>query len=353
MFSLSPFRLSAVSVTSLLSEMFLLKRNSRRWTFPLLGVLAVACAGVPQDVTDSKLLATLKATDELYYRGFTATGTDQEVPVLNSEATPVVGMRWKFSMDSRASALEHRAYEVASSVQNPPPEFQGTPTMTMWSVVALGSKKSGQHSVYGNVLERGSAPPVEENRIVGHVMVDAPDSKRFSLLAGLRILWAIGRGYAKHLDEIESVSAAEDGTLSVTAVGYGYARSQPGKWELVIVPEAAHMVRSARFYKRDRSGSIRESPLLEVVTSGIKQFGEVMVPEKISVSEMSGAVEYPVTVDSASLVPDSSFIREAEAALDPPYAVATVYIDFSSGKPVVLKFGVGQLDALPASSTSE
>ena len=91
------------------------------------------------------------------------------------------------------------------------------------------------------------------------------------------ILWSLGRFFSKIIDEVTNVEKLNDGRIIVSAIGKkSKTESASGRWELVIEPTAAWIVREARFYKDVKPDVIA----CEMENSGTTWIGSYCIPHK-------------------------------------------------------------------------
>ncbi|UCG49518.1 MAG: hypothetical protein JSU94_06990 [Phycisphaerales bacterium] len=195
------------------------------------------------------VLDKLRAFDAVYQAGFTAEGTG----VFPGEpGIPARPTEWKMTLDGDTFVLREKATEV------PPPDYEKTRVAFRWPGRQL------DYSVPGVLTRRTifSGPqlcssvgfdltfrPDSEGRITPsggekrHVQLYPPDSDALGLFK-MRIMFSLGRGYCRYINELESVSQLEDGAIKCTGTGKWI---WDGRWELVVDPAAAYMVRSAKF----------------------------------------------------------------------------------------------------------
>ena len=64
-----------------------------------------------------------------------------------------------------------------------------------------------------------------------------------------KVLLSLGHFFSRQLDKITKVDKSTDGRIVVSALGRR-SKTVSGRWELEIEPDAAWMVRKARFYGR-------------------------------------------------------------------------------------------------------
>ena len=158
-------------------------------------------------------------------------------------------------------------------------------------------------------------------------------------------LLLVGRGYAKHIASISSVEALAGGRLSVKAAGKPfYARDT--KWELVVEPAAAYLVRSATYYVDDSDRSIKK-PRYVITTSGLRWFDALAFPERFEQRDPFLDKEQPFfksgTVMAASLKGDEPFFKETVGMFQAPFAVSTDVADLRMNPPLRQTFPAGEM----------
>jgi hypothetical protein len=125
----------------------------------------------------------------------------------------------------------------------------------------------------------------------------------------------------------------DDGRFKVTAEGIDLGFRPGARWELLIDPDAAHMVRSAKMVDE-------KNRTMTIVNSGLKTYGPRCVPEK---AECKGAfIDASFEIESASPEADVEFLKRAKAAMRPPYPMhmdvhdervtPELYVPYNAGK---------------------
>jgi hypothetical protein len=97
-------------------------------------------------------------------------------------------------------------------------------------------------------------------------------------------MWALGRMFSKELDKVTRVEKSKDGLLVASALGKNAVWQNKGRWELEIEPEAAWMVRKARYYARDYVDGKRECLYVEMTNSGTLRSGSYCIPKKATIN---------------------------------------------------------------------
>jgi hypothetical protein len=181
------------------------------------------------------------------------------------------------------------------------------------------------------------------DKVSGAINLYPPNPLTLSAYLDLPLL-LVGRGYAKHLESISSVEALADGRLSVKAEGKPFY-TRATKWDLVIEPAAAYLVRSATYYVDDSDRTIAK-PRYVITTSGVKWFGSLAAPERFEQRDPFLDKEQPYlesgTVISASLKGDEQFFKETVETLKGPFPISTSISDHRVDPPLHLTVPAGE-----------
>ena len=273
------------------------------------------------------VLDKLRAFDAVYQAGFTAEGTG----VFPGEpGIPARPTEWKMTLHGDTFVLREKATEV------PPPDYEKTRVAFGWAGRQLNYSVPGiltRRTIFSGPQLCSSVGfdltfrPDSEGRIKAsarenrHVQLYPPDSDALGLFK-MRIMFSLGRGYSRYINELESVSLLEDGAIKCTGTGKWIWN---GRWELVVDPAAAYMVRSAKFLPE-----FPDAPPLDVTTSGVKWFGDRCVPEKsVWVDALSSETKRHINIvcRSARSQADLELISEAEQEASGAYEGRTSVID--------------------------
>jgi hypothetical protein len=142
-----------------------------------------------------------------------------------------------------------------------------------------------------------------------------------------QIMWSLGRGYAKFINEVTELAMQEDGTIRFSANGTGLGASRNGRWEITVDPSAAYLVRSAKFFRRPD----KPKPMAVITTSGTKWENGRCIPETASWEDNYGpgftkrSVAY--TCETIRAEPDFDLLKMAQEKLYGPYERYTEVID--------------------------
>ena len=175
--------------------------------------------------------------------------------------------------------------------------------------------------------------------VTGGTLFRAEPEASTYLLPIKRILWSLGRGYAKYITNITRIDQVEDGLISLIAEGIDINHREGAKWELAIDPAAAFMVRSARMYINGR-----ETPIISINNSGLKWFGSLCVPEETDWKDTFGRKSIKaLLLEAASFEPDIGFIERAATTMRVPYPVHTDIVDKRARPTLLLQYRAGEL----------
>jgi hypothetical protein len=300
-----------------------------------------------------EVLKQLKSVDSAYEAAFTASGS----------RPGRMKKKWKLTMLEGEIVYQEQVVEIPEPVQDstgppippgaPKPEDDGTKRSIPYggirraeyrigefiafrSTLYVGPKVQAQHDWVGRIRRYGPLDPWPENSpgpaTAGFLGVVKPDAPTYMLLIK-RPLLCLGRGYSRYVADVKEVRREESGHLKVTADGVDLGLRAGAKWELLIDPDAAYMVRSAKMVdEKKRTTSI--------TNSGLKRYGPRCVPEK---AECRGAfIDASFEIESASPEADVAFLQRAKAAMRPPYPIhmdvhdervtPELYVPYDAGK---------------------
>jgi hypothetical protein len=277
----------------------------------------------------SDVLQKMKAFDAVYETSFTATGTGVFTGKPGIPSRPTV---WKITMDNGTIGITQKATRI------PPPDYDKTkseirhplsneihysvPGILSQQITFFGPEFSSQicaHLTFRPDSKGEIVPSSEEKWIV---KIYPSDSTALTFYR-MKIMFILGRGYSKYIDGLTSVTDLADGTIKCS--GVGTCIGEPGRWELVIDPSAAYMVRSATF-----QSEYADIPLIEITTSEVKWFGERCVPKSSIWADRvlsNTKEEISTTCQFATYQPDIELLRKAEEEVFGPYRGRTLVID--------------------------
>jgi hypothetical protein len=224
-------------------------------------------------------LENLKRYDSIYEAGFTASGTETSQDIFFQLERKY---KWRLAFDSGRCGylMEILEYEKPK-FQMPENGRKISLNADGWRVQSIRTKQWGYwgEDVSGNLYEDTVVKISPENDVVETGKMH--DSALFGPQdVGPNIpkhakLWSLGRFYSKLVDEVTHVEESANGCITVSALGKR-GEGQPGRWELVIEPAAAWMVREACYYSDARPEIIA----CEMKNSGTAWNGSYYIPQK-------------------------------------------------------------------------
>jgi len=322
--------------------------------------LGFANPAVGQALDAAALLKQLKSLDSVYEAAFTASGSYLFVASFFPPNLPPLRKKWHLTMSNGKIAYEEEVIEVLkwedvlSPNQDIPERRQtgslrsrGEPMTALRTTYFFGPTAQSMYDFVGKIPPYGLLPPWPENSpglaTSGSLAFDDPDTGayRFDIK---RTLWSLGRGYSAHITNIKDVAKQEDGLISVIAEANDISSRQGAKWELVIDPSAAYMVRSAELYRMYRRGTYQPQPTISIVNSGVKWYGSRCVPEKTEWKDSyAGGRSISNEFHSASSEADMEFLKHAEGTMRRPYLVHTDVHDLRMTPELIVQYRAGEL----------
>jgi hypothetical protein len=293
------------------------------WLAGLLWGLGGTYAALGQE--GDALLKHLQDFDAVYQASFSMSGV-HEGPFRT---------QWQLSMSNGNIAYEEEIIEVTSLKK----KGQFVPFRRTWFI---GPDMQAQYDLVGRLYETGKLPPWPPDSAgpatAGCLDIVKPEAPTLKFPMK-KALWSIGRGYAEHLAQITRVTPLDNGLLSVTAEGTDVSYRPGARWELVIDPDAAYMVRDAKLYRA------RESrPFLTVHNTGIKWQGSRCVPEQTRLyAPFSGTRTTNHLYETVSDHADQAFLDYAARIMQSPYPVHTDLHDRRMSPMLYLAYKPGEL----------
>ena len=277
-----------------------------------------------QDSGD-EILKRLRDFDSVYLSGFTISGT----------SPGPFKKKWKITTSDGRIAYEEEVVEVLA-LKN---KGQFVP---LRRVCFVGPKAHAQYDFVGRVHEVGELPPWPENSpglaTAGCLDIAVPEAPTYKLPIK-KVLWSLGRGYSEHITAITNVKPRDDGLLLVTAEGTDVSNRPGARWEMVIDPKAAYMVRQAELYR-----GAEQTAFLSIVNSGTKWVGARCVPERTQLkAPFEGTRAFEHQHETASDRTDQEFLRHAELTMNRPYLVHTDVHDHRMSPELYLAYNAGEL----------
>ena len=262
----------------------------------------------------SEVLEKLKASDSIFQAGGSVSGTQIRVDLDSQFGGRPSGilkdrLKWKLAFEpGRAGYVIELVDHDKPEYEPPPPPAASDDTRRN---TQMGPIWGGPRSYTSEGLMRYHIRSKEwwswGDDISGHQLIDtmrtiSPENEMAVIgtmynsslwsprsidynMPKHTVLWSLGRFYSTLIHEISSVEKLPDGRLLVSATGVKYG-TEPGRWDLVIEPDAAWIVREARFYRDVKPDKIR----FEMVNSGTTWSGAYCIPEE-AVCNYSGPIE--------------------------------------------------------------
>jgi hypothetical protein len=274
---------------------------------------------------DRNVLQNLAQYDSIYRAGFALSATERRLDYLFEDGPvyPAV-KRWRLTHegDRVGFVIDLTDYEEPSYL--PPdqrPEGIGLGVrIQKWGY--WGDEACGNHYVEatfevtpdGQVTRRGTMHDVS---LFGpRDITPMADKASFQ--------WAMGRFFSEHIDKVTHVEESEGGRLHVSALGNRH-KGHNGKWELVIEPDAAWIVREARFYGETKPDKLKA----HMSNEGTVWSGSFCIPQKAVVNVFGRAAEHSghsFTFDPVVDEFDEELYKQCEQAVlhgDQPQLVVT------------------------------
>lgn len=262
-----------------------------------------------QTITNEQLLKYLKDFDSSYKSGFTASGTYKRGEMI---------IKWQFTSSNNELAYQEDVVEAfgPSALNN---------FCDLRRVYYSGNKYHARYDFVGTLTKEGKLTDWSRESAglakAGSLMIDDPDAPTYKL--PLKQVWmSMGRGYSEHISDIVGIKEVANGLLSVTAIGTDISNREGAKWELLVDPDAAYMVREAKMYQDGK-----DKPSIYMKNSGTKWYGSLCVPEKNDwkafYSRSINNNPYMSISDSV----DTKLLSYAKKTMAPPFLVDTDFSD--------------------------
>ncbi|MBX3179194.1 MAG: hypothetical protein KF886_17705 [Candidatus Hydrogenedentes bacterium] len=314
-------------------------RNSTRFHVQLTGLILAGVAlqaGAGEPHRPSDILPQLRDFDSAYTSSVSVSGTDQR---LSTRVSPELERTWQFSAGNGYVAVVSRAREFPAHVGDAREwmAYVGTTTLVTEVLATIVEIKADPNST----AARADDIPLDKQQAI--VSIQSGDSQAFSEPVK-RVLWSMGRGFASHIDAVESVSEVGEGTLDVRGSGRGLLDSQIGWWRLTIEPEKHWMVRSASFYQsaEDERAGIA---FLHMENHGARVTEGRFIPEwgRWRTPSMKEGESVTITFETIAPSENAELLRQALEHSYGPYARQTTLIDHRNPSiPLVMELGIGE-----------
>lgn len=245
--------------------------------------LAVFCPAFQVRAEDEfEVLKNLKDYDSIFESGFTVTSTRQSTDnLIRGRLFINVTRKWRLCFEGE------RVGYVMEVVDYEKPTYVPLKQLKEGEALSLGvrTRQWGYwgHDLSGNhyedtVLQISPDGQIKETGKMHNSSVFGPRDD--GPVAPRRVaLWSLGRFYSKQLDEITKSEKSTDGKLLVTAMGKK-GDGESGRWDLEIEPDAAWMVRSAKFYRNNADERLE----MEMKNAGISWSGPHCIPQTAEIN---------------------------------------------------------------------
>jgi hypothetical protein len=288
-------------------------------TLVLSGCLRVFGDDKATKVENADVLRNLADYDSIFMSGFTVSGTQtgKDIIIIRGPRLEGVKREWRFTFGDdrvayRMNIVDYQKPKYDQLEPHPDPlqkkRFVGIRTR-QWGY--WGKDLSGNHyedtviavAPTGEVTEKGKA---YGSSVFGPNDVGPNAPKNI-------FLWSLGRFFSKHLNKVTQVKKSSDGRLSVSALG-AQSEGYNGRWELEIEPDAAWMVRRARFYWDRKPETIHT----EMNNTGIIWSGPCCIPKNAECNywgPLDGADAVQITFEPTVEKFDEKLYSEAHEAV--------------------------------------
>lgn len=297
----------------------------------VLGVVYVAGSPFPiygQEAIGNEILKYLQDFDSVYKSGFTVSGESLAGDFKRD---------YKLTLSNEKIGYQEQVTEVTRLRS----KGQGVAVRRTFYV---GPEYHAAYDYVAQIWEVGKVPSWPLNSAgpanVGALDICPPDKGTYRLPV-TRAIWSLGRGYSEYITEITNATRQENGLVSVTAEGKDEGFRPGARWELVIDPEAAYMVREARLYRAGKT-----APFLSIVNSGVQWKGSRCIPEKtqtqlaIGTKATQTATHLLATVSNQT---DEEFLGYCGLTMKPPYLVHTDRTDHRMSPAAYMPYNANEL----------
>lgn len=238
---------------------------------------------------DDDLHKALVASDAPYRAAFRASGG--KTVILRDR--DVQSIRWRYAAVRERQAIEEVRDRAVPGRRAQRGELEPSRSAFLFDEDLSGACFTSSPRT-GSPLDDRSSHSIDQSK---------PDDAEHAYYP-LVLLLTMGRGYARHIDSVESVepafAASGEPVIRVAATGR-CASIRQGRWDLVIDQGRSNLVREASFTVAGES-----SPRIRVANNGEVRDGDCLVAESGRFTLMPGPAEavYDLAVESASLTED-------------------------------------------------
>lgn len=264
----------------------------------LSAMLSFSCQGVAtaqptkqRDLAD--VLGKLAQYDSIFMSGFAVSATQQRMDRIDANGPFFkVNARWRLTTEGNRLGYFVEAKDYENPTYLPPDkrvwahrygQFKAALQEKMFATVRIqewgywGEEACGVHQVDRTLTVSPDGATTEAGTMYNSRLFSPRD---ISLIAWPRnFQWGLGRFFGKRLHKVIEVKESKDGRLHVTALGDLF-KGENGTWRLDIEPNAAWMVRQARFHPESRPTQINA----EMINEGTMWNGSFCIPKTARVN---------------------------------------------------------------------
>ena len=307
----------------------------------LIVMLYFACCTCGLHATEEReLLEMIQKFDGVYENGVSVSGRYLSVvpPIFRGQTqNKVTDHRWRYTQ----SGLNRAVLEISNLVPRID-EDDSAPFHRQF--LLFDQKRSGKKIVF--LLPSVPIQEYADSQEISDVILDlhAPNSDTLSLQMD-KFLFALGRGVSRKIvfdDDTTLEFVERNGESCIFIAGTGDYMSGKGTWEFYVLPDAAYMLRYARFF--------RGRMMLEIETFGLNRQNGCFFPERAEVGIPLGsfsldrvAIVHSFDLTSAILEFDSELFDRVVREFDGEMPDGSLAMDSSSGKTVARIIGSEEL----------
>ncbi|MBE0536515.1 MAG: hypothetical protein IH624_12690 [Phycisphaerae bacterium] len=276
----------------------------------------------------SDVLSRMQAFDDTLMAGFTAGGTIPEGSF--GIDSPKGRIAWTITMTNGRCVIVEKMLDEAAPAAGyvkqpewlcPAGQFSG---VTTTRITGFGPEYSIQCCVQDLYdIDPNGEPRKADADSPQMIVLYAADDPALTL-PYKQIMWLLGRGYARFINEVEELAVQDDGTIRLVAAGTGLGGPRMGRWEMTVEPSADYMVRTATF-------SRKEEPMAVIATIGARRESGICIPQTANWQDSYGPGLSKRTVvyacETIKNEPDRAILETAQKALYGPYERYTDILD--------------------------
>jgi len=261
----------------------------------VLFILSIVSVTAIADEDDSEFLENLKNYDSIYQSGFTVSGTRRGKDEITAGSLWLETERkWRLTFGGERVGYLMEMLNYEKPDYQPPAQPVPTPPGKEPDESLHIPVRTKQWGYWGRVLS-GNHYEDTVVRVTAEGEVSEIGKMHNSSLFGPRddgpaaprrvALWSMGRFFSSQILSVTNVEENDNGLLSVSATGVK-SKGQNGRWEFEIEPDAAWIVRRARFYWDIKPDKVN----MEMKNEGTIWSGPYCIPESATINHW-GAIE--------------------------------------------------------------